>query len=239
MNKKHFQVPNEMGQSKLEIKDQLVYLVIKSHDNKKHECYPSLACISEESQLSVPTIRESIKRLEKEEYIRVEKRGKRNYYYFNEYKQFEPFSEEFLKRKDLTPTTKAYLIAAQQYMYKDTEGFGKISMSNRKLANCINTSEFTVRKCNQELERKNYLTVLENEVRDLETGCKTETKLIDLNKLGQAILWTLKNHADRITENTEEIYKIKEENEQLKKLVHGLEREINKIKENNSNKFIM
>ena len=219
---KHVQLPNEMGQSELEIKDQLIYLVIKSHNNPEKECYPSLECISNESKISIPTIRASIKRLEKEEYITVEKKGRKNYYYFNPYKKFEPFSENFLKKTNLTPTTKAYLVAIQQYMYKDVEGVGKVSLSNRQIAKNINTSEFTVRKCNNELERNNYLTVIKNLNRDLETGCYTETKVFNLEELGQAIIWKLKDHEDRITTNEEEIKSLKDKLEAQDKLIKKL-----------------
>ena len=225
---KHIQLPNEM--EGVEIKDQLIYLVIKSHDNKDHECFPSLQCISEESRLSVPTIRESIKRLESADYIKVEKKGRKNYYYFNPYKQFEPFSEEFLKRKDISPTTKAYLVAIQQYMFKDIEGVGKVSLSNREIARNINTSEFTVRKCNNELSRNNYLTIVKDFGKDLETGCFTETKIFKLAELGQAIVWKLKEHDDKINENTVRIDNLEKTIESQKKLIDRLlkEREIEK-----------
>ena len=69
--------------------------------------------------------------------------------------------------------------------------------------------ESTIRKCDKELENKNYLTILKNEIRDLETGCFTNTKIFKLGELGQAIIWTLKNHEDRINENTENIEDLK------------------------------
>lgn len=37
-NLQHVQVPNGMGHDNLEPKDQLIYMVIKSHDNPKQEC---------------------------------------------------------------------------------------------------------------------------------------------------------------------------------------------------------
>ena len=228
---KHTQLPNEMGKSELGIKDQLIYLIIKSFDNPEHECYPSLQCIAEESKLSVPTIRDSIKRLEKEEYLEVKKKGRKNYYYFNSYKKFEPFSEDFIKRKDLSPTAKAYLISIQQYMYKDVEGIGKMSLSNRELAKNINTSEFTVRQCNNELERNNYLTVVKNLNKDLETGCKTETKIFNLKELGQAIIWKIKDHEERINENTESIKDLQNKVAEQSKLISKLLEERNQSTE--------
>lgn len=232
---KHVQLPNEMGHSELEIKDQLIYLIIKSHDNPEKECYPSLECIANESNMSVPTIRASIRRLEKEKYITVKKKGRKNYYYFNPYKKFEPFTESFIKRKDLTPTTKAYLVAIQQYMYKDIEGLGKLSLSNREIAKNINTSEFTVRKCNNELERNNYLTIVKNFSRDVETGCSTETKVFKLAELGQAIIWKLKEHAEQINENTERINNLEKIVNSQKKLIELLLKEQTKEK----NSFIL
>jgi DNA-binding transcriptional regulator YhcF (GntR family) len=193
---KFISLPNDM--KNIEIKDRLIYLVIKSHDNKKHECFPSLQCVSKESGIGIKAIRDSIKRLEEAGYLTVNKKDGKNYYLFNSCKKFEPFSEEFLKRKDLSPTTKGYIAAIQQYMIKDIEGVGKISYSNRELAKNINTSEFTVRKCNLELVKNNFLTTIKNIQKDLETGCLTETKLFKLEELGQAIIWKLKEHEDRL-----------------------------------------
>ena len=225
INKQHTQVPNNMAQDGLTPRDQLVYAVIHSHNNSNNECFPSLQVLSEESQLSIPTVRSSIKSLEDKEYIKVEKKGRKNYYYFKKYINFEPFGPEFLKKKDITPTTKAYLIAAQQYMYKDVEGIGKISYTNTELSKQINMPESSIRKSNKELERNNYLTIVKNEARDIETGCKTDTKIFNLNKLGQAIIWVLQNHEERIEQNTEDIKELKKKVEEQDKLIKALLKE--------------
>lgn len=221
-NKKHSQVPNSMAEDGLSPREQLVYAVLHSFNNSKEECFPSLAKLSEISQLSIPTIRDSLKKLEESNYIKIEKKGRKNYYYFKRYIKFEPFSDEFLRKKDITPTTKAYLVAAQQFMFKDTEGIGKISYSNYDIARQINMPESSVRKCNKELERKNYLTILKNKTRDLESGCKTDTKLFKLNDLGQAIIWILKDHEDRISQNADDIIKLKEQVKSQQKLIEKL-----------------
>ena len=220
INKQHTQVPNNMAQDGLTPRDQLVYAVIHSHNNSNNECFPSLQVLSEESQLSIPTVRSSIKSLEDKE-----KKGRKNYYYFKKYINFEPFGPEFLKKKDITPTTKAYLIAAQQYMYKDVEGIGKISYTNTELSKQINMPESSIRKSNKELERNNYLTIVKNEARDIETGCKTDTKIFNLNKLGQAIIWVLQNHEERIEQNTEDIKELKKKVEEQDKLIKALLKE--------------
>lgn len=217
MEKQYFQVPNKMNASDLEPKDQLIYLSIKKFMNKDTLiAFPSLETIKEVSGASIPTIRECIKRLEDKNYIEVIKDGRKNTYKFNKYKNFEVFSPEFLSNKNISFTTKSYLVASQQYMFKDIEDYGKISMPNTELSNCINMPESTIRKCNKELERKNYLTIIKNESRDLETGCKTDTKLFKLRELGQAVIWTLKDHEDRINQNADDIQMLKEEIKALK-----------------------
>lgn len=239
INKQHTQVPNNMAQDGLTPRDQLVYAVLHSYNNSNNECYPSLQTLSEDSKLSIPTIRASIKSLEDKEYIKIEKKGRKNYYYFKKYITFEPFGPEFLKKKDISPTTKSYLIAAQQFMFKNIKGVGKISYPNTNLSQQINMPESTIRKCNKELERKNYLTIINNKSRDLETGCKTDTKLYDLNKLGQAIIWTLKDHEDRITENTENIKELIKKDQEKDKLIEAMQREIEELKKASQNNFVM
>ncbi len=188
-NIQHTQLPNGMGEAHLTPVDQYVYAILKSYQNKEIGlAFPSVQELSTKANLSIPTVRKSISNLEKAEYISIEVRGRKHFYHFSKYKKFEPFSSEFLERNDLTPTTKAYLVATQQYMYKDVENYGKLSIPNTALAEQINMPESTIRRCNNELASKDYLTILKNENKDIVSGCKTETKLFELNKLGQAIV---------------------------------------------------
>ena len=224
VNKKHSQVPNNMAQDGLSPREQLVYAVLHSYDNPEKEVFPSLDKLAERSQLSIPTIRASLKKLEDSGYIKIEKRGRKNYYFFKKYINFEPFSDKFLDNTNITPTTKAYLVAAQQYMYKDEEGLGKVSFSNVDLSKQINMPESSIRKCNKELERKNYLTIIKNKSRDIESG--GDTKIFNLNELGQAIIWVLKNHEDRITDNETRITKLEKQMEEKDKLIEKLLNEL-------------
>ena len=123
-NKQHVQLPNNMTVTKeLDPKDLLIYVTIKSFSNSKTlQCNPSLETIVKKSGVSKPTVRKSIKKLEELNYIEVKKLGRGNDYRFNPHKNFEPFSYEFLEKENLTPNEKAYIIATQQYMYKDIEG---------------------------------------------------------------------------------------------------------------------
>jgi DNA-binding MarR family transcriptional regulator len=100
-------------------------------------------------------------------------------------------------------------------MFKD-DGEGKISMSNKELSKKINMSESTISRCDKALEEKEYLQIINSSNRDLETGLKIREKYYHLNSLQQAIVFVLKNHEDRISENTEEINNLKKEIESLK-----------------------
>lgn len=232
ISKQHVQLPNKMGDMDLSPKDQLIYLSIRRFmNNQSKVAYPSLAKISEVSGASINTIRQSIKVLEEKDYFKVIKEGRSQKYLFNELKKFEPFSYDFLDKPDLTFTEKSYIVASQQYMYTDVEGVGKISYSNKELSEKINMSEATISRTNKSLVKKNYLTLIKNESRDIETGCKTDTKLFNLNELGQAVIWVLKNHEDRITENEEDIKQLKETVKSQQQLIDKLlqEREKSQI----------
>lgn len=223
MEKQHVQLPNNMAEDGLTPKDQLIYLSIRRFMNRKTNiAFPSLQKISEVSGASINTIRKSIRLLEDKGYITVIKSGKMQKYYFNELKAFEPFSYDFLDKKDLTFTEKAYLVASQQYMFTDVNNYGKISYSNKELSNKINMPESTISLTNRSLVKKNYLTLIKNESKDLETGCFTDTKLFHLTELGQAVIWALQNHEERISQNTDDIQKLTEKLEKQEKIITSL-----------------
>lgn len=223
--KKHSQVPNNMAKDGISPREQLVYAVLHSYDNPEHKVFPSLDKLAERSQLSIPTVRASLKILEDAGYIKIEKKGRKNYYTFSKYLNFEPFSDEFLDNKDITPTTKAYLVAAQQFMYKDVEGVGKLSYSNRVMSEHINMPESSIRKGNKELEKKNYLTVIKN-------ASLGDTKIFNLNDLGQAIIWALQNHEERITQNTEKVADLEKRMEVLEKQLKSKDELLAKLLKN-------
>lgn len=220
-NKQHVQLPNGMAGSDLEPKDQLIYLTIKRHANiNPDKCFPSLATIAKESGACINTVRKSITKLVDKGYLIVEKFGKSQRYKFSEYKWFEPFSYEFLDKQDISFTAKSYLCAAQQYMYTDLEGLGKVSFTNAQLSSKINMPESTISKCNRELMRQNYLTVLKSNLIDPTTGCKEEVKVFQLNTLGQAIIWGLCDHEDRIKQTET---KSEENSQRITELEHQIE----------------
>lgn len=235
-SKQHVQIPNKMAEHDLTPRDQLVYSVIKMHDGKDG-CFPSLKTISEKAGFSINTIRKCIDNLKNAEYITIQKVGRQQYYHFSKYKKFEPMSPEFLNNKDITPKTKAYIVATQQYMYKDLENYGKVSFPTTTLSKLINMPESTIRTCNQELKQKGYLAELENKSKEIDgSGVNTKTKIFYLTKLGQAIIWKLKDHEDRIEQNTKDISTINIRMKSMEQQLQEQQKLINKLlAERNSN----
>lgn len=233
MNKQFFLLPQKMTEtSTLKPKDVLVYLYLKSYDNDKHECFPSLSTLSKRSGAAINTIKEAIDSLIDNEYITVVKKGRSNYYYFNKIINFDKFSPEFLDDKNTTFKEKAYIAASYQYMYKDVENYGKLSFSDSKLAQVLNISESTVKRLNKDLSRKEVLQIYKESKRNLETGCPEELKLFNLRKVGQTALWL-------IEKNSEDIDKMKEELESCKKLISIMSNKIQELESKDSKTYNM
>lgn len=93
-------------------------------------------------------------------------------------------------------------------MYKDNND-GKISMSLNELSDLINMPESTISRCNKNLQDKGYLTVFQ--AKDSETGCLKKEKVYHLDKLGQTVVFLLKEHNKQINQNTEDIDSLKKD----------------------------
>lgn len=174
--------------------------------------FPSLKTIADVSGASIPTVRKCIANLEKAGYIIVEKKGRQNIYRFTTYKNFEPISYEFLDKKDLTFTEKACVMPSQQFMFKDPNTYeGKISLSDKEWADKINVSPSTISRCNKSLSEKGYLQIVKTGVKDSETGLAINEKIFALDKLGQAVIFTLQDHENRISNTESEIASLKKD----------------------------
>lgn len=205
--------------------DLLVYLAIKRYmNNITKEAFPSLATIAHSCSASINTIRKSINNLKLAGVIDTYKQGRSQIYKFLRYTNFEPFSYEFLDKEDLTFTEKAYLVASQQYMFKEN-GEGKIAMTNKELSEKINLSEPTISKCNKSLEKKDYLLVIKTKKKNTETGVMINEKFFHLNELQQAVVFTLQNHEERLNENDTKIESLTKEVELLKKALQEKNKE--------------
>ena len=195
--------------------DKLIYLAIRRYMNRDTmESFPSYARITQDIGAAAKTIKKSVDNLVREEYLQTRRDGKKIIYKFNNKKQFEPFSWDFIDKPDLTFTEKSYIVAAQQYMFKDNEE-GKISYKNNELSKLINMTEATISRCNHSLEKKGYLE-----------GASELVKKFQLRELDQLFIWKFKEQDEKIEKNTEDIREIKKklelliaENEKLKEKI--------------------
>ena len=207
---------NDEVQPDLDPKDKLIYIAIRRYmDKTTLEAFPSYATITKDTSAAAKTIKKCIDNLVREGYLETRKEGRKIIYKFNNKKQFEPFSYDFLDKPDLSFTEKSYIIASQQSMFKDEEE-GKINYNNRELSKLINMPESTISKCNRSLERKGYLE-----------GASEIVKKFQLRELDQLFIWKFKEQDEKIQKNSEdidylkrELKRIKLENEEMKNLLN-------------------
>ncbi len=237
-SKRHVQVPNSMTKkNEIEPKDLLIYATLKRYmNNQTKECFPSLSTLSKDSGYSINTIRGSIATLANNSYISIRKEGRRNIYKFNPHKNFEPFSYEFLECDKLEANEKAYILASQQYLIKDQEGFGKTTYTNETLGEKLNISARTITRLDNSLVKKGFLNIVKTKNKDPITGLYLNEKFFHLDELGQAIIWTLQKHEEDIQElkqttesNTKDLKIVLSENNSLKKELEEFKRRIDKL----------
>lgn len=147
----------------------------------------------------------TIKTIEEKGYFSIDHVGpfKQTVYTFNNEKSFEPFSYEFLDRKDLSKSEKLQILCTQQYMYK-SDGIGKVSYSDRELSKLTGLSREVISMNNNLLINKGYMTQISLNAKD-ENGLMNKETIYHLNELGQAIVFAIQNHEERIEENTKQI----------------------------------
>lgn len=223
----HIQVPKmNLRREGLTINDPFVYACIKKFmNNETKQAFPSNNTLVEVSGLNSKTITASINRLEKAGYFTVKREmGKPNIYTFNDYKQFEIFSYDFIDNPDLTPKEKSYLVASQQFMFKNAETMqGKISLSADKFANGIGLSLPTLRKYENSLKEKEVLTTVPIK-RDNATGLAVEARLYDFDKILNVIACKFNQHDQQIAQNTHDIKMLQDTIIQLQKRLDSYEK---------------
>jgi TolA-binding protein len=93
-------------------------------------------------------------------------------------------------------------------MYKN-DGIGKVSYSDRELAKLTGLDRSVISKNNNSLMSKNLMTQVTLQSRDSETGLMNKETIYHLNELGQAIVFAITNHEERIQQNTQDIETLK------------------------------
>ena len=210
----------------------LIYVAIRRYMNKDTmKAYPSLDRIQKDTGVSKATIIKIIKNIINKGYMQQEsKKGVGAIYTFNNEKSFEPFSYEFLDNENLTKAEKLQILCTQQYMFKEN-GVGKISYSDNELAEKTGLNRNTIAKTNQSLMQKGFATQVTLATRDPETGLMNKETIYHLDEIGQAIVFKLKEHDDRIVKNEEDIESLKKDNELLRRELNEIKRELQASKE--------
>ena len=195
------------------------------------KAYPSLDRIQKDTGVSKGTIIKIIKNIINKGYMQQEsKKGVGAIYTFNNEKSFEPFSYEFLDNENLTKAEKLQILCTQQYMFKEN-GVGKISYSDNELAEKTGLNRNTIAKTNQSLMQKGFATQVSLATRDPKTGLINKETMYHLDEIGQAIVFKLKEHDDRIVKNEEDIESLKKDNELLRRELNEIKRELQASKE--------
>ena len=185
---------NNETQPDLDPKDKLIYVAIRRYMNRQTmEAFPSYATITKDTGAAAKTIKKCVNNLVNENYLQTRREGRKLIYTFNNKKCFEPYSYEFLDKPNLTFIEKSYIIASQQYMFKE-DNEGRIEYTNKELASLIKMPETTVSKCNHSLERKGFLQ-----------GASEITKRFQLRELDQLFIWKFKEQDEKIQKNTDDI----------------------------------
>lgn len=191
--------------------DKLIYLAIRRYINQDTmTSYPSYATITKDVGAAANTIKKCVQNLIREGYLETYKEGRKIVYKFNNKKQFEPFSYDFLDNPNLSFTEKSYIVASQQYMFKDGEE-GKIEFTNKELSHLIKMSEATISRCNHSLEKKGYLQ-----------GASEITKRFQLRELDQLFIWKFKEQDEKLQKHEDEINLLKNEIIRLNNIINNL-----------------
>lgn len=225
MQERHIQLPNDLIQKYgITPKELFVFLAIKSFENSKtHLCNPPLQLIAKMCDASINTVQKCIKVLLDKGCISIERKGRSIHYIFPDYINFEKFSFEFLKCKGFSMTQKGYLVAMQQYMYKEDNEHGVVTYNNHELSKLINMPERTIRKCNQDLVNKHLLTIIKTAAVD-DVGCNRYAKVFNMRQYMQSVAFMItkheldvRRHDEDINQNKQDIAAIKEALAEIKK----------------------
>lgn len=225
-SKKHVQIPDNLYSEHLKFGDKLVYANIRKYANKTTlECYPRVDTIAEDCGLSTKTVAGAIKRLEKAGLIKVTPRKgtSSKFKIFKLDDGFERFSEDFLKL-NISPQAKSYYIELQQHLFLNREqGTNETTYSNEEIGKRIGLCTNSIRKYNTELINAGILQETRLTTLDL-GGVRQIKKSFDLQTLGQAIVYKLREHDVQLQEHDQAIKNLEAENEQMRSRIKALER---------------
>lgn len=194
MAKKHIQLPTDTLGNEVDPMALLTYVVMKRFENNRtHSTFVSKGKLAKILKTKPKQITKYLNQLQEEGYITITNVGKKRpkyVYFFNAYKSFEPFSYDFLDNEHLSVAEKAYIVASQQYMFKD-KGLGTVELSDRELSKKIKLSRPTIAKLDKSLSEKGYLSKVPLYQIDTETKLPALCKVFQLDAFGQAVVFEI------------------------------------------------
>lgn len=174
------------------------------------KAYPAITTICKDSGCSKITVLKTIDAIQAKGYITKQSRlGYRgNIYIFSDEKSFEPFGYEFLDNEKLSKSEKLQILCTQQYMYK-ANGVGKITYSDKQLEELTGLNRETLSKNNRSLMKKGLMTEITLCGHDKETGFSDRERVYHLDQFGQAVVFAINNHEERINKTEADINDLK------------------------------
>ena len=246
-NKKFVSAPNQrkerylpkdavdIKQENLELIDAYIYLILKRYMNEETKiAFPSTTTLMSDTNLSKPAILNSVKRLEKANYIKIIRQfGKANQYQFNDYKKFECFSYDFLDMKELSAIEKAYLVIAQPHMIdKDSvTQTGKIHYDQSTFANIMGISVNTLKKIEKHLQELHILSLKATNQKELvlantryipSTGFNLYDRVYSFPAFCNELVFKIQEHDVKLDKHEAEIHQLKEENLRIRQELEAL-----------------
>ena len=188
----------------------LIYVCIRRYMRAATmEAWPALDVIVKDSGCSKPTVIKTIDSIEEKGYFkRIPKsqaktipkpKGRGCVYVFNNAKHFEPFSYDFLDNPKLSKSEKLQILCTQQYMIMDESShLGKVSYSDRELSELSGLDHRTIKKNNESLIDKGFANQVTLQTKDPVTGLINKETIYHLDKIGQAIVFALRIHEQRM-----------------------------------------
>lgn len=236
----HTEIPKDtdLEHEILNLGDRYIYGVMRFHMNAKtQQMYATQNTIAKEVNCSVRAVNNAIKRLEQAGWITVQHRkGTSSVYTFYKNEKFERFFRDFIDLKWGDYKMKDFYIQLQPYLFIDKEKQKTyIKYSNYELSKIMNLPFNTVNKYMNSLKNAGVIEDIVTTLIDPKTKLPIMEKRVDLDKIGQFMLYKLKEHEDRITKNESAIQEIKdsisEQNKKINKLTKMMEIFFSEIKD--------
>lgn len=239
-NNKHVQIPKntDLEYKILKMGDRYIYGVMRSHMNKTtYSMYYKQDTIAKEVGCSLRCVNSAIKRLEQAGWIVVKHRkGTSNEYVFVKSEKFERFFQNFIDLKWGDYKTKDFYILLQPHLFIDKEKKkAYVRYSNYELSKLMHIDFKTVNKYMNALKDSDIVEDVVTTLIDPKTKLPIMEKHVDLDKIGQFMLYKLKEHEDRISNTESAIQELKDhvskQDKKIDKITKMLEIFLSEIKD--------